>query len=253
VPDAPEFLRVANWDRYQIHHDGRPMKFFAVQAISDPKNGRIGVLDDPAFLTLADEPDCPVFRLFAYAAQTGNKIPNNPEFLAAKLFASHGVNLKKLMDAGVLEPHPDSVQIRTEAYATVPRVEESRAEEKREELQPVDACAERDIFDSWLSCSPPLIAHRASYFDDRLRRRIKGAIERYGPGDVAAAVANYAAVLASPDHYWSHRWPLGEFLQRGLDKFVPEADPVTNFRTKTNGRGGGLTPAQILALDGGDL
>jgi hypothetical protein len=99
----PKFLRVRNWERYQVYQDGRPMNFFAIHVQSDPKKGRVGIFDDPAFLSLADDEECPVFRMMAYAAVTGNKIPNSPEFLKAKLFTERPVNIRKMIDAGFLE------------------------------------------------------------------------------------------------------------------------------------------------------
>jgi hypothetical protein len=149
VHDQPAFLRIRNWERYQIHHDGRPMKYFAVQAITDGK--RTGILDDPAFLAVIDDPECPVFRLMAYAAQTNNKIPNDQNFLRAKLFTTRRVNLKKLLDAKLLEPwvkethEYGSTKPRTETQESVPREEEIRKEEKREE-QHQDV---RQVYDHW--------------------------------------------------------------------------------------------------------
>jgi len=85
------------------------------------------------------------------------------------------------------------------------------------------------VREAWLAESA-LTRHRPSYFDDAVRRAVAKAVAKYGLDDVQYAIGNYAAVLASPDHYWSHRWTLVEFLKRGLDRFVPEADPLANFR-----------------------
>lgn len=84
---------------------------------------------------------------------------------------------------------------------------------------------------SWRDHVPPLTAHRDSFFaDSKTKTAIRAALRVYDADSVAAAIANYATVLGSDEHRWSYRWTLIEFLRRGLDRFVPEADPLTNFR-----------------------
>lgn len=95
-----------------------------------------------------------------------------------------------------------------------------------------------EVRECWLAHSPPLTAHQAGYFDSKLARKIGKAVEAYGANDVCAAIGAYAAVLASPEHFWNYRWPLAHFLDRGLDRFLPEADPFENFRIRQTDRRG---------------
>lgn len=89
------------------------------------------------------------------------------------------------------------------------------------------------IVDSWLAQAPPLIRHRDNIRRDAsCRRAVAKAIDTYGLNDVIQAVTNYAQVLSSEAHYFEHRWTLPDFLTRGLRKFVPEAEPLTNFKSK---------------------
>jgi len=55
----------------------------------------------------------------------------------------------------------------------------------------------------------------------------------YWTDDVCKAICNYAEVLGNDKYYWTHRWPLWDFLQRGFHRFVEEADPLHNFLAKT--------------------
>lgn len=113
----------------------------------------------------------------------------------------------------------------------------SLAEPKKEELPPHTPQSQVAVVVAWSAHAPPLIEHRQGYFDDpKVKRKLDAAVKRYGAEDVCAAVAAYAEVLASPAHFFSYRWTLADFLTRGLDRFVPEADPLENFRTdKKNG------------------
>jgi hypothetical protein len=65
-----------------------------------------------------------------------------------------------------------------------------------------------------------------------MRRKIKNAVNDYTLEGVLKAIDNYAKVLQSPLHWFSYKWTLEDFLQRGLAKFVDEADPLNNFLDK---------------------
>jgi hypothetical protein len=105
------------------------------------------------------------------------------------------------------------------------------------------ARARAQIRQAW-QVSPGMVQHRDSYFDDPINYKLDKATKKYGVDDVIAAIVAYAEVLASSAHFFRHRWTLGDFLQRGLDRFVPEADPRTTFLTK---RDSGKLDAQQVA------
>ena len=78
-----------------------------------------------------------------------------------------------------------------------------------------------------------LIKHRDSYFDKpQVLAAWKAALKVYDEDSVIRAIENYASVLESPQHFFSYSWTFVDFLKRGLDKFVGEADPWGNFRVK---------------------
>ena len=92
-----------------------------------------------------------------------------------------------------------------------------------------------------------LISHGEAYFKRQdVQRAVNGACSTHGVEAVVRAIANYATILDSPVHRWSHRWPLKEFLKRGLDRFVDEADPLSQYSSFSGGRG--LTADQIFAM-----
>ncbi len=104
----------------------------------------------------------------------------------------------------------------------------------------------------WRVYSPPLIAHRDSYMAERgTRRAVERALKRYPAEAVVEAVANYAAVLGGDEFRWDYRWTIIDFLKRGLDRFVPEAMPLDNFRVRAeNGQKFGrrdVSAAEMMA------
>lgn len=84
---------------------------------------------------------------------------------------------------------------------------------------------------AWAEHAPPLIAHRGSYYTSpKTKTAIRAALRVYDVESIVSAIASYATVLGSDEYRWSYSWGMVEFLKRGLDKFVPEADPLSNFR-----------------------
>jgi hypothetical protein len=99
---------------------------------------------------------------------------------------------------------------------------------------------------AWLG-EDALIAHRPQYFERKdVADEIARAVRRHGREEVIAAIRNYAAVLSSDDTMWSHEWPCKEFLRRGVDRFVDDAQPFRQFARFAHGTG--LTAQQILAM-----
>ena len=83
-----------------------------------------------------------------------------------------------------------------------------------------------------------MVRHKDGYYSDgKVAGAIDRAVKRHGVEDVVAAVGLYADIVRSPDYRWNHRWPLREFLERGVDRFVPEADPKAAWLARRpNGR-----------------
>lgn len=75
-----------------------------------------------------------------------------------------------------------------------------------------------------------VIIHRR--FDERTKTQVRTRLKERTAEEITRAISNYAAVLKSPEHLWSYKWTLKEFLQRGLDKFLDEATPMENFKIR---------------------
>lgn len=136
-----------------------------------------------------------------------------------------GVNVYRiLMEGG---PHIEAPG----ASFTTSALHEMRPDPS-EDLQPSKTLWQESVIECWQS-RDPLPTHRV--IDKPTRKLIDQAIQTHGVQEVIDAIKSYATVLASPEHYWSHRWTLGEFLKRGLARFLPEMNPLENFRGKLDG------------------
>lgn len=63
---------------------------------------------------------------------------------------------------------------------------------------------------------------------------IKKALKDFTQEEILKSFQNYATVLHSPEYYWDHSWTMEDFLQRGLHKFVDEADPLNTFKNNSS-------------------
>lgn len=109
----------------------------------------------------------------------------------------------------------------------------------------------RLITSTWFQFSPPLIRHRQRYLDAKgTQACIERAMRVYEPEVIAEAVRNYAAVLGEDEYRWDYSWTICDFLKRGLDRFVPEARPLENFRRRDGEKFG---RRDVSAAEFGDL
>jgi hypothetical protein len=62
----------------------------------------------------------------------------------------------------------------------------------------------------------------------KLRRKIIASLKIYTPEELEDAMKNYAYILTQPDRfYWTYKWQLRDFLDRGVERFLP-----VNFKEK---------------------
>lgn len=72
------------------------------------------------------------------------------------------------------------------------------------------------IFDHWNQQG--IIKHRA--LSDKIKRAINGALREYSVDEIKQAISNYAEILRGEQYYFSYKWTLKHFLQRGLEQFL---------------------------------
>lgn len=116
-----EFIRVTNFDKYQLYNDGRPLRWIKLH---------LSLLDDYDFCQLPDHLKWPFVGLLLLAAKHHNEIPADPKFITTKLSVMKTIDLDRLVDCRMIsyetvrESNGDQVE-------NVHRVEKKREEEKR--------------------------------------------------------------------------------------------------------------------------
>ena len=99
------------------------------------------------------------------------------------------------------------------------------------------ACAREEelfVYDAWNQAG--LIVH-SDY--NKFLPNIRSALKVHSADEIAAAISNYKTVYSDDQFYWSYKWGLREFLQRGLDRFVPKNYNEKDYLRRENSNGGG--------------
>ena len=87
----------------------------------------------------------------------------------------------------------------------------------------------KDIFDYWISLG--IINHQK--LNDKMRNKIKAKLNQgYTSEYIKQTMKNYSDILNSDLHYFSHKWSLDNFLQRGFEQFEDREAAWQNFIDK---------------------
>jgi len=69
--------------------------------------------------------------------------------------------------------------------------------------------------------------------DDRTYGHINGRLDDgYTQKEILQAMSNYAYIINGKKYFWSYKWTLGEFVKRGLDKFMDLEVAKKNYADK---------------------
>jgi hypothetical protein len=66
---------------------------------------------------------------------------------------------------------------------------------------------------------------------ERIRRKINGQLRDYTLPEICKAIKNYAEIVFGDAYFWTFKFTLHDFLQRGLEKFMDDAFPRDNFKS----------------------
>lgn len=99
------------------------------------------------------------------------------------------------------------------------------AKEKNKEL----ANQVEEIFDHWNSKN--IITHRK--LTDKVKGKINAKIkEGYSIEEIKQTIDNYCLILSGEEYFFSYRWTLEEFLQKGFEKFKDFKIAKSNYLIK---------------------
>lgn len=63
-----------------------------------------------------------------------------------------------------------------------------------------------------------------------MKTKIKKALKDYTLKEIESAIVNYSHIVNSSEYYFNHKWSLGDFLHRGLEKFIDIDVAKHNYR-----------------------
>ncbi|MFA1820584.1 phage replisome organizer N-terminal domain-containing protein [Virgibacillus oceani] len=84
----------------------------------------------------------------------------------------------------------------------------------------------RDLFDHYLSKN--IIRHQK--LTSPMKTAISARLKDYSFEELKQAIDNYSVVYKSDVHWFTHKYPLADFMRdKDVRKFLNEADPLNNF------------------------
>ena len=128
---------------------------------------------------------------------------NNPSVLAGIARVKKGLPSGLIDRLSTASPQPGTLNL------TKLNLTKLKLKHKHNEVS--GAC----VFEEWNRVG--VIKHKK--FTPGMGKRIKVAMETYTDKEICSAIRKYGQVVSGEKYYWTHKWTLEEFLQRGLVKF----------------------------------
>lgn len=203
-------IAIKNWGKYNLNRGGKPMLDCVTSELKEVKDqnfisyvgdqvqhGKIKAIYDTYTLRFEDK-NAPV--------ENGDVVEND--------------QIEKKDD-----DHQD-VNNSNDFYDTS-TIRPQYKEKEEEEYKDKDRV--RDLFDHFVS--KKIIQHKK--MTSAMKSAIKARLRDYTYNDLIKAIDNYALVYKSPNHWFTHKYPLADFMRdKDVRKFLGEADPVNNFASK---------------------
>lgn len=89
------------------------------------------------------------------------------------------------------------------------------------------------LFTHWINQN--IYNHRKNIYQSEM----KTALNKYNFDEIKNAITNYAIILKDEKYYFNYRWTLGDFLKRGIDRFIDLDIAKGNFLKNQKGGSNG--------------
>ena len=235
-----DYLRVKNWEQFQVYTDGRPLTFIKLYG---------SLLDDYEFCHLPDKTKAHLMAIWLLASRVGNRIPNDSRWVGVRIGATEPVDLPTLVESGFLTPYGERTDAVRGKSTAVP--EKTREEKKRKE--PNGSVEIQRIYDHWRQ-ERGKKDKRYDRLSDNRRKKIQARLREFSADELTRAIG---AVALDP---WDDR-PRHDDLtilfrnREQVDKFLAFADEAETKAAKKAtlapcpecGVGGGLHAAECGA------
>jgi len=75
-----------------------------------------------------------------------------------------------------------------------------------------------------------IIKHTHKAIERNCKKRHFDILGEYEESVIKKGIDNYKSILSSPEYFFKYKWSFWDFIVRGLEKFIDDADPFSNFR-----------------------
>lgn len=214
-----KFLHVKNFDAYQHYKERNISSWIKLY---------YKTLDDYTISKLTNAERWVFIGLLLIAGKNDNEIPADYPFLSEKIcFIDDRKNFVSIVEKLIVL---ELVSLKDKQSGRgKPSDPKAPAEDKPD--------IHLTILNAWNSHG--IIAHKA--VDDKIVKKVDARIkEGYSVEKIIECISNYAAIINGNDYWFTYRWTLWDFLQRGFEKFKDFEIAKANYLKKgTPGKVGG--------------
>lgn len=209
-------LAVKNWGRYNLNRGGKPM--------IDCVNSELKGVKDKKLIQYVGERVQKKEIKKIYDTYSVTSTLHDKGFDMEGKDPNLGENEQS---SGISENKQKSDDINTSDDTSTTRGQYKEKEEEKEEYKD----RARDLFDHFISKN--IIRHKK--MTSAMIAAINARLRDYSFDDLKKAIDNYAIVYSSKNHWFTHKYPLADFMRdKDVRKFLDEADPINNFMNKTS-------------------
>jgi len=101
----------------------------------------------------------------------------------------------------------------------------------------------RNVFNHWLT-KENLIHHRE--LTEAQAGHINAKLKNFSVDEICESIDNYSEILNDDDYMLNYRWPIGDFMLRGCEKFMNENDPFESYPKWNQEREEGIDVGQKI-------
>lgn len=204
-------LAVKNWGKYNLTRGGKPML--------DCVSTELKKVKDLSLISFV-APSVPNITIKSiYDSYNDTKVCDNDTCNVTQ--SDFTKTEESSNDEGPCDTSDDTLTTRGQYKEKEEEQEEYKEKEIYKEKDPV-----RDLFDHYVSKN--IIQHKK--ITNSMRSTIKARLKDYSFDELKRAIDNYALVLISNRHWFTHKYPLADFMRdKDVRKFLDESDPLNNF------------------------
>lgn len=205
------YLIITNFDHYQHYRERNISSWIKLY---------YRILDDYKISGLENEERWMFIALLLLAGKMNNQIPLDYQYIGEKISHKNGRGKVKAVIDLLIKKNLLYIVSR-DKLKTLNKIPGIPKEQKGKTID-----IYRDILKYWNSCE--IIIHRE--VSDKLKGKVDALLkQKYTTTNIMQSIGNYKTIISDTRYFFSYKWTLVDFLQRGFERFLDLDIAKSNF------------------------